>query len=99
MAHISNHTVIGRGSGSHPKELQPIAMPVKNACRIGGFGETTAWKLIANGTLESVLVGRRRLILYASLIRLLTPSSEGARRAPRGRGQQRKQRVGTRNAA
>jgi excisionase family DNA binding protein len=53
--------------------VQPIAVTVSTACRLGGFGPTTCWRLIADGTLQTVRVGRRRLILYNSLVRLLTP--------------------------
>jgi hypothetical protein len=63
---------------------QPIAVTVNTACRLGGFGPTTCWRLIADGTLQTVCIGRRRLVLYNSLVRLLTPSTEAPRRK-RGR--------------
>lgn len=54
--------------------IEPLAVPVKTGCRIGGFGITTAYKLMYEGKLETVKIGRRRLILYASLKGLLAPA-------------------------
>jgi hypothetical protein len=68
--------------------VQPIAVTVNTACYLGGFGPTTCWRLIADGTLQTVRVGRRRLVLYNSLVRLLTPDDSSTtpprrRRRPR----------------
>jgi hypothetical protein len=49
---------------------------VAEAQRITGLGATTIWALIARKELESVLVGRRRLILFASLRCLLTSAND-----------------------
>jgi excisionase family DNA binding protein len=49
------------------------AIPV--ARRISGLGNTTVWKLIAEQKLATVKVGRRRLITYESLEKLLTPAA------------------------
>jgi excisionase family DNA binding protein len=51
----------------------PLTVTVETARKISGLGNTTIWALIKNGTLESVSVGRRRLILFPSLERLLAP--------------------------
>lgn len=56
-------------------ELKPIAVPVNEACRIGGIGRTLVYQLIGDGALESVTIGRRRLIRVASLERLLASDS------------------------
>jgi len=56
--------------------LDPLAVTVAEAHRITGLGLTTIWALIAKRELDSVLVGRRRLILFASLRRLLTPNND-----------------------
>jgi len=56
--------------------LDPLTVTVAEAQRITGLGLTTIWALIAKKNLESVLVGRRRLILFASLRRLLTPTND-----------------------
>ena len=56
--------------------LDPLTLTVAEVQRLTGLGLTTIWKLIAKKQLESVLVGRRRLIVYASLRRLLTPNDD-----------------------
>jgi hypothetical protein len=53
--------------------LKPITVTVGEAKLLSGLGHTTLWALIGNGTLETVRVGRRRLVSYSSLCRLLTP--------------------------
>jgi hypothetical protein len=42
------------------------------AKKLSGLGNTTIWALIKSRKLESISVGRRRLILYRSLEKLLT---------------------------
>ncbi len=57
---------------------KPIAVPINEGCRIGGFGRTTAYELIKDGKLQTVSIGRRRLIVYASLEALLQPMAAAA---------------------
>jgi hypothetical protein len=68
-----------RGAGA-----KPLSVTVAMARQITGLGNTTIWLLLKDGTLESVSVGRRRLILFPSLERLLAPkdavSEQRARR-------------------
>jgi hypothetical protein len=52
---------------------RPITVTVATARKISGLGATTLWARIADSTLATVQVGRRRLIVYDSLLRLLTP--------------------------
>jgi hypothetical protein len=54
----------------------PISVTVADARRLSGLGNTKLWQLIANGQLTTVRVGRRRLILYASLLELLGCKTE-----------------------
>lgn len=63
----------------------PITVTIATARKISGLGNTTIWKMIGDGTLQSVRVGRRRLITYASLERLLTPPDGAAEIEPRRR--------------
>jgi len=51
----------------------PITVTVAKAQQISGLGATTIWARISDGTLASVSVGRRRLVVYDSLLQLLTP--------------------------
>jgi hypothetical protein len=63
-----------RRPSSRPR-VTPIAVPVDEACQLGGFGKTKAWELIAANTLQTVKIGRRRLVLYASIEKLLQPQA------------------------
>jgi hypothetical protein len=39
-----------------------ISASVRKFSRMSGFGESTVWKLIHDGDLETVAIGRRRLV-------------------------------------
>jgi hypothetical protein len=56
---------------------EPITITVPETKRLSGLGHTKLWELIGDGTLETVSVGRRRLVIYASLCKLLTPETSG----------------------
>jgi excisionase family DNA binding protein len=45
----------------------PLTVTVQEACRLSGLGYVTLYKLMNEGKLQSVKVGNRRLIDYASL--------------------------------
>ena len=53
---------------------KPLTVTVAMAREISGLGNTTIWALIKKHDLETVCVGRRRLIVYRSLERLLSPA-------------------------
>ncbi len=65
-------------AAAHSPEPRPLAVTITTARKITGLGNTTVWKLISEGRLDTVSVGRRRLILYASLEKLLSPKADGA---------------------
>jgi len=48
-----------------------LATSVKGACSMTGLGLTKMNQLLASGQVESVLVGRRRLVKVDSLKRLV----------------------------
>lgn len=50
---------------------------IAEACSAAGFGKTKLYELIEGGAVDSVLIGRRRLIRVPSLLRLLTSPSGG----------------------
>jgi excisionase family DNA binding protein len=52
---------------------KPISVTVQEARKLTGLGNTLIYELIKEGKLKSVAVGRRRLILYSSIERLLQP--------------------------
>jgi excisionase family DNA binding protein len=54
------------------KGIKPLAVPVKTACQLVGVGNTSMWALIKAGKVRTVSVGRRRLVIYASLEALLS---------------------------
>lgn len=58
----------------------PLTISIKRAIELSGLGLTTIYKLIKDGTLETVSVTSRRLILYASLKVLLQPEPKTARK-------------------
>jgi hypothetical protein len=65
----------------------PLAVTVAIARKLSGLGNTTIWALIKSRKLESTSIGRRRLILYRSLERLLSlePAEITPQRRRRGR--------------
>ena len=56
--------------------VKPITVTILAARKLSGLGTTTLWKQIKRGKLETVKVGRRTLIVYETLERLLTPAQE-----------------------
>ena len=55
-----------------PESARPLAVSVKTACKLVGVGRTSMWALIKSGSVKTVSIGRRRLIIYASLETLLS---------------------------
>jgi excisionase family DNA binding protein len=56
---------------TYREQEKPFAYTIKQSCALSGLGRTTLWSKISDGSLESVTVGRRRLIKGQSLRRLL----------------------------
>ena len=55
-----------------PEDARPLAVSVKTACKLVGVGNTTMWALIKAGRVKTVSIGRRRLVIYASLEALVS---------------------------
>jgi hypothetical protein len=53
--------------------LKPITVTVPTACAVSGLGPTTIWALVKEKKLDTVKIGRRTLVTWNSLERLLTP--------------------------
>jgi excisionase family DNA binding protein len=51
-------------------DVDPIAVPPRVAMQLLCIGETTLFKLLKNGELQSVQIGRSRRILMTSIKRL-----------------------------
>jgi hypothetical protein len=66
--------------------VKPIAVTFPTAKKITGLGLTSLWKLGKERRIEIVRVGRRTLITFRSLEKLLLPATDTAqprRRRPR----------------
>jgi hypothetical protein len=69
--------------------VPPLAVTFASARQISGLGLTTLWRLARERQIETVRVGRRTLITYRSLARLLLPEAADTPQ-PRRRGRPRK---------
>jgi hypothetical protein len=65
--------------------LRPLAVTVQTARALTGLGNTTLWQLISAQKLQTVSVGRRRLIIFKSLEALLNPDFVHCKVEPRRR--------------
>lgn len=52
---------------------KPLTVTIGTARKLSGLGNTKIWELIKHRKLDTISIGRRRLIVYASLERLLSP--------------------------
>jgi len=50
---------------------RPLAYSIKDAVQVSSIGRTTLYGLIASGDIETVKVGKRRLVKAASLARFI----------------------------
>jgi excisionase family DNA binding protein len=62
-----------------PDDRDIITAPIDRFCRLAGIGRSKTYELIANGTLDSVFVGGRRLIVVDSWRRLVVAELAAAR--------------------
>ncbi|MFA6125626.1 helix-turn-helix domain-containing protein [Sphingomonas sp.] len=60
-------------------QLQPIAVRVKEACRLTGIGRSKFYELIADGRIEIVKVGAMTLVPIDSLRSLIDRSRQGGK--------------------
>jgi excisionase family DNA binding protein len=64
---------VPNGLSDYEKQsAKPLAVSVRVACQLLNVGNTTMWALIKAGRVKSVSIGRRRLVIYASLEALLS---------------------------
>lgn len=63
-------------NASH-QEPKPLAVTFRTAKQITGLGLTTLWALAKTKRIDVTHVGKRALISYASLCRLVEPTSGG----------------------
>jgi excisionase family DNA binding protein len=53
---------------------KPLSVTVDDACQLSGLGRTLLYDLIREGRLQSATIGRRRLVIFASLEALIGTS-------------------------
>jgi excisionase family DNA binding protein len=69
-----------------------ITVPIDQFCKLAGIGRSLVYEMLGDGRLESITIGRRRLIITDSFRRLVEQqraagATSGTRCAPgRGRG-------------
>jgi hypothetical protein len=67
-------SISSMGRSSHQLHgTKPITVTVADAKKLSGLGNTTIWALIKAKRLQTVSVGRRRLIIFSSLEAVLAP--------------------------
>lgn len=60
-----------------------ITAPVKEFCALSGLGRTRVYELIGSGELESITIGKRRLIVLDSYRRLIDLQRAAGHKLPR----------------
>ena len=58
-------------------EIEPLLYSVKTTCRVTGKSPATIWRLIADGTLESVMIGASRMVKVRSVRQLAEHGTRG----------------------
>lgn len=56
--------------------LEPLAVSIADSCHISSLGRTSIYDLLNSGKLESVKIGRRRLVKLASLQALIAEAAK-----------------------
>jgi hypothetical protein len=54
---------------------RPLAVTIESTRKLTSLGNTTVWALIKEGRLKTIKIGRRTLVLFDSIERLLTPQT------------------------
>jgi excisionase family DNA binding protein len=60
------------------RQLTPLAVSIREACRLSGLGRTKIYELISDGRLTMVKIDRRTLIPFDDLARLVSPERTAA---------------------
>lgn len=58
--------------------MEPVTVTVRDACQALGLGTTKIYELIGNGTLETITIGRRRLVKVSSIQQLVAAAQTNA---------------------
>jgi predicted DNA-binding transcriptional regulator AlpA len=61
-------SVSSTGLSDHEKQIaKPLGVSIEAACKLTGIGRTLMFELIKCGRVKTVKIGRRRVVIYASL--------------------------------
>lgn len=55
--------------------MEPVTITISNAMSVIGIGQTKIYELMNNGTLQTVRVGRRRLVKIESIRALVNQAA------------------------
>ena len=58
--------------------LTPLAVSIRETCRLSGLGRTKIYELISDGRLTPVKIDRRTLIPFDDLAKLVSPDRSAA---------------------
>jgi excisionase family DNA binding protein len=56
--------------------MEAVTVTVADACKAIGVGRTVLYELLSQGKLDSITLGRRRLITTESIRRLVSSASQ-----------------------
>lgn len=58
--------------------MEPVTLSVPDACSVLGIARTKLYELLASGQLDSIQIGRKRLVTTESIRRLVVTAAQGA---------------------
>src|SRR5690349_7439261 len=64
-----------RRGAAQKRQGDPLAVHVDEAIETSGLGRTKIYALIKEGKLKTVAIGRRRLVVFSSLMALVAPET------------------------
>lgn len=59
-------------------QLKPVTVTVETALKLSGLGRTKFYQLANEGRIKTITIGRRRLVVFASLEALANPQAKEA---------------------
>jgi excisionase family DNA binding protein len=59
--------------------MEPVTVTITDACKALGCGRTLIYEMIADRRLESITLGRRRLVTTESIRRLVADATQAER--------------------
>jgi excisionase family DNA binding protein len=62
----------GADTGPEKMDIKPLALTVAEALKATGLGRTKFYELVNEGRIKTISLGRRRLVVYASLEALVS---------------------------